>query len=396
MGLLRKVVVLTMFCVVFAAPVALAREPNVPAPAPNMDALIDQQMQAVNMTDIEQYLKELQSEYQGYLPPLTLNTFLRMAKGEKGFEATAIFKALLSVLFYQMVSQGGLLIKIVILGVLGAVVGRLHETMKGTAAEIAQVIMYLIIMGVILVAFQQTTMMVKEAIVRMDDIMYAILPVLAALLTAMGQVTSAAILSPVVVMAVTAIGQVVQNWVLPLLMASGVLTVADGITSTVKVSRLAAIFKDVAIGILGLSFSVFVGISTGRSLLTGVADGVVLRTGKYAFKNFVPVLGSLMADSIETVAGAAAVIRSTVGFAGLVIVLLTCALPALRILGTMMIYRIASALLQPLGESKVSEALNKVAGLFMYLFGAVAAVGVMLYILITVVISTGNTAIMIR
>jgi stage III sporulation protein AE len=60
------------------------------------------------------------------------------------------------------------------------------------------------------------------------------------------------------------------------------------------------------------------------------------------------------------------------------------------------IYKLSGALIQPLGESSLGEAVNTMGNSLVLLVGALAAASVIFFLAVTVVVGAGNIAIMFR
>ncbi|HBK86634.1 MAG TPA: stage III sporulation protein AE, partial [Firmicutes bacterium] len=156
------------------------------------------------------------------------------------------------------------------------------------------------------------------------------------------------------------------------------------------------LLRDIGAGIMGILFMLFVGYNIAQATVGAVADGAAFRAGKFAVKAFLPVVGGMLSDGFETLAGCTALLGNTLSFVGVVGIALYCALPAIRIISLLAIYRIAAAVIEPLGGGLLAKSLNEISGIFTYFFGALTVVGVMLFILITVIVGTGNNALMLR
>ena len=59
-------------------------------------------------------------------------------------------------------------------------------------------------------------------------------------------------------------------------------------------------------------------------------------------------------------------------------------------------YRLAAALLQPLGAQELSESLHLLGNYLLLVFAAVAAVGLMFFIALTIIVGLSNVVVMLR
>ncbi|HBI27453.1 MAG TPA: hypothetical protein DDY25_06985 [Peptococcaceae bacterium] len=84
------------------------------------------------------------------------------------------------------------------------------------------------------------------------------------------------------------------------------------------------------------------------------------------------------------------------GIIGALGILLMCALPVVKILSVAVMYRLAAVLMEPIGAEQISENLHLLGNLLFIAFGAVAAVGLMFFIVLTIIVGLGNFSVMLR
>lgn len=142
--------------------------------------------------------------------------------------------------------------------------------------------------------------------------------------------------------------------------------------------------------------TVFLGVISVQGATAAVTDGITIRTAKFVTGNFVPVIGRMFTDATDTVISASVLLKNTVGIAGVAIVLIIAAFPAIKILMIAFIYKLAAALLQPLGGGPVIECLDIIAKSVIYVFAALAIVSFMFFLSLTVIIAAGNITMMMR
>jgi stage III sporulation protein AE len=88
----------------------------------------------------------------------------------------------------------------------------------------------------------------------------------------------------------------------------------------------------------------------------------------------VPVVGGMLADALETVVGVSLILKNGLSIVGLLFLFLFTVFPLIKIFALMLVYKVASAVVQPLGETELSEALNTLGNCLALVFSAVAAV----------------------
>ncbi|SIB79984.1 Stage III sporulation protein AE precursor [Mycobacteroides abscessus subsp. abscessus] len=183
---------------------------------------------------------------------------------------------------------------------------------------------------------------------------------------------------------------------LPLLFLSAVLSIVSVLSENYNVTQLANLLRNWSIGLLGLFVTIFLGVISVQGASAAITDGVTLRTAKFITGNFIPVIGRMFTDATDTVISASVLLKNTVGIAGVAILLIIAAFPAIKILMIAFIYKFAAAVLQPLGGGPVIACLDIISKSVIYVFAALALVSLMFFLSITVIIAAGNLTMMMR
>lgn len=129
---------------------------------------------------------------------------------------------------------------------------------------------------------------------------------------------------------------------------------------------------------------------------TSTVDGISIRTAKFASKNFIPIVGGIFSDTVDTIVGCSLILKNAIGFAGLLVVFLTTLFPVIKILALVFIYKFAGAVIQPLGEDAMVKCLNDMASHLTFIAITVSSVALMFFVAITVIIASGNITVMMR
>jgi stage III sporulation protein AE len=267
---------------------------------------------------------------------------------------------------------------------------------RGTVSKVAYGIAYLVLLVLAVNSFRSATSYAGEAIQRMVQFMLAMVPLLLTLLAGTGSVASVTVLHPLIVFMIHTVGTFIHLFVFPLLFFSAVLHIVSSISDRYKVTQLANLLRNVAVGVMGIMFTVFLGVLSIQGATGAVADGVALQTAKFVAGNFVPVVGRMFSDAADAVLSASLLVKNAIGLAGVIILLFLCAFPAIKIMVLALIYNVAGAALQPLGNSPITACLQMIGKTLIYVFAALAAVGLMFFLAVTIILTAGNAAIMIR
>ena len=250
----------------------------------------------------------------------------------------------------------------------------------GKAARYAGLIMT---MAFLVVDLREHVALAEESVGRMSEMMQAIFPLMVTLLAAVGGTASSAFYQPAVMAAAGSMTTLISHVTLPF---------ADGL----RISRLRRLLRQVAEWTLGFGFTVFIGVMTVQGVSAAAVDGVSIRTAKYAMDNFIPIVGGMFADTVDTLVGCSLIVQNAVGVLGLILLLGALAAPLLRTVVTMFLYRAASALLQPIGDSPLARGMGDYAEVFSLLFIIQLSVGAMFLLLVAQLLTVANLTVMLR
>ncbi|WP_231891470.1 stage III sporulation protein AE [Paenibacillus swuensis] len=362
------------------------------------DALIERQADNLPTDQVEQFWDQLVHEYGGYLPDSKVPTFMELLiPGGDGFSLKDMFQGILKYFFHEILYNGKLLVSIVILTVFSMILETLQSAFERSAvSKIAYSITYMVIIILAINSFNVAIGYAKNAIESMIHFMMAMVPLLLTLLTSMGNVTTVTLMHPLIVFMIHTIGTLIYAIVFPLLFFSAVLHIVSFLSDKYKVTQLANLLRTISVGLLGVFLTVFLGVISVQGATGAVTDGVTLRTAKYVTGNFVPVVGRVFSDAADTVISASLLVKNGIGLAGVVIIIFLCAFPAIKILTLALIYNVAAAVMQPLGDNPIIGCLQTIGKSMIYVFAALATVGLMFFLSITIILTAGNVTVMMR
>lgn len=361
------------------------------------EEIVDSQLKGLEMDELKQFWDDIVHQYGGFLPESQKGSLYDFIKGSKDFSLKEWSAGLFKFAFHELISNGKLLGSLIMLTVFSMFLQSLQNAFeKGTVSKVAYAIVFMVLMIIALNSFHIAMNYTNQAIGSMVDFILALIPLLLALIASSGGVISAAFFHPVILFLMNISGVFIQNVILPMLFLATLLSIVSILTEHYKVTQLAALLRNWSIGLLGLFLTIFLGVISVQGASTAVTDGVALKTAKFITGNFIPVIGRMFSDATDTVISASVVLKNTVGIAGVGILLLIVAFPALKILIIAFIYKFAAAILQPLGGGPIISCLDIISKSVIYVFAALAMVSLMFFLSITVIIAAGNLTMMVR
>ena len=359
--------------------------------------LVDSQLKTMDLTELKQYWEEVTTKYGGFLPESQKGSLYDFIKGEKKFSFQQWGKGILKFAFQEFMSNGKLLGSLIMLTIFSMFLQSMQNAFEKSAiSKVAYSIVYMVLVIIALNSFHVVIDYTNEAIGTMISFVLALIPLLLALIAASGGLVSAAFFHPVILFLMNMSGLFMQYIILPLLFLATLLSIVSTMSDQYKVTQLAQLLRNWSIGLMGLFLTIFMGVISVQGASAAITDGVALRTAKFITGNFIPVIGRVFTDATDTVVSASGLLKNTVGIAGVAILLIIVAFPALKILMIAFVYKFAAAILQPLGGGPVISCLDIISKSVIYVFAALGIVSLMFFLSITVIVAAGNLTMMMR
>ncbi|KJS88323.1 MAG: stage III sporulation protein AE [Peptococcaceae bacterium BICA1-8] len=360
--------------------------------------LAENQLEVLDVREVEKLINQIDEEMTQLMPDFSINKLIQDLKnGEININTQVIINGGIKYLFKEVTANLALMGKLVLLAVICAVLTNLQNAFeKGTIAKLAYAVCFLVLVTLAISSFQMTMEIGQEAVNKMVTFMQALMPVLLTLLAALGGFTTTAILHPFILVTLGILSTLFSSVIFPLIYLEAVLKIVNNISDKFKVSRLAGLLKEATMFLLGLSFTLFIGALSLQGVGGAVADGISLRTAKFMTGAFIPVVGGLFADVLEAVIGGSLLLKNAVGLVGLVTIGFITLFPAIKIIAIVIIFKVAAALIQPIGDSNIADTIQSMGNSLIMIFASVATVALMFFLAIIIIVTAANVTVMLR
>ena len=187
-----------------------------------------------------------------------------------------------------------------------------------------------------------------SAIERTGGFMLVFVPVFAGITIASGGIASGGIYNMMILGASELFAGLTDSFLMPILSVTAVLAVSGSVFPNVSVESIVKLIKKLITWEMTVAMTLFTGFTTMKCTLAAKTDGAAAKTAKFIISGFVPIVGGAVSDAYSTVRGSFDVIRSTVGTAGNIAILIFVVPPLIELLvfrGVMWIGTAAAELL---------------------------------------------------
>ncbi len=273
-----------------------------------------------------------------------------------------------------------------LIGLLDALLGE----GQGSVKEIASFLCYGVCVAVLSGVMAAQLSLAAGAIGDICRLLEAFAPLLATLLSAVGATASAGMAQPLFIFLSGTVAKTVQGLLLPAVMSAGVLHIVGALTGRKQLDHMAGAIKSFAKWMIGGITTVFLSSMALRGMSVGGADSISFRTMKYALDKSLPLVGGVVAGSLDSVRGCTLLIKNAAGIAAVFIALGMVLTPLLRLAGMNLAFRITAALCAQLSDERMPKLLGDLADICRYMFACVAAVALMYVLTMGLIMALGG------
>lgn len=285
------------------------------------------------------------------------------------------------------------LIVIIIHSIFKAIIENLGNN---ASSKIVYFIQYLIIVTLITDSFLSVLDLTRDSISQIIDFMNLLIPLLSTLMLTTGSITTTGIIQPIILFMISFIGNFIANFIIPMLLISITLGIISNISDKIQIDRLAKFLKSSIVWILGIILTIFVCSLSIEGTLSSSVDGMTAKTAKAAVSNFIPVVGKILGDSVDSIIGCGNVLKNAVGVIGVIVLVGIVVLPILK-LGILWIsFYVLSGVCEVVADEKIVKLIAQISDSYKILLAILFSVSSMFIIGVTLVLKITNSSLMYR
>ena len=379
---MKKSILILIVMIIFLLPIKAYGNDEV-----NID---DEQMSKIN--GLYNYISNLDTGSE-LLKDMSPKEFVKnyMKSGQDSLERKEILKMTLGYLFKEVVASFKIIGQLIIIAIVCALLNNLQSAFSNEKlCNVAYFACFSVMIILIARGFYIGVELTQQVINSISDFMAALMPVLIMLLASVGSVSQAVVMDPIIMGVCTLGTKLYSSIIIPIICMSFVLDFVNNISSEYNIKNLTSLLKKFALWVQGIFLTIFVGIITIRGIVGSSFDLVTTKTAKFAMDSFIPVVGKTLSDAFATVASYTLLLKNSISLLGVVVLIAIILLPIIKIFVMGFMYKLTSALLQPVSDSKVTAIIDAAGGSLMLLGSCIICVSVMFFIMIAIIAATGK------
>ncbi|MDA8193017.1 MAG: stage III sporulation protein AE [Thermaerobacter sp.] len=362
--------------------------------AASLPTVVQQQAKTLDTSALDRQLNQLVRGHPGVAIPGVGQIVSDLLHHQNPFNPQTLLRALALAAAGDLATESRLLGIILLLAVMGALLGRLGESVAGSErggmVQVSRLVVLSALMLVALRSFGLAVGLVTSLVGELVHLMEATIPLLVVLMAGSGAIASAGIFHPLMLATVNLVAVLTKRWVLPLILLATIVELVGDWLPRFSLKNLALLLRQTGLTLLGGLMTIFLGVMTVQGAAGSVADGVTLKTGKFLASTFVPVVGKMFSDAMEAVLGSSLLLKNAVSVVGALAIIVTVTFPLVKLFLMMFLFRVGAAAAQPLDVDGVSDTLATMATAVGWLVAIAGSVALMFFLVLTVVVSTTN------
>ncbi len=283
----------------------------------------------------------------------------KIADGDRVFGIEEVINKLTDVLFGELSRSKSSLAAIL---TLAAAAGLLRlSTTSGEVHNAAYFCVYAIMSATCVRLLSETAGYGSEVVHSLCDFITKLSPIFLGLVATTGKITSAAAFSPVLSGAVYVFTLVMDTVITPLVYMSAIFGIVGNISAKMQLASFNKLLRSLAKWVLTALFTIFTSITALYGFNAPVLDALGAKGAKFAVGTLVPVVGGMLADTVDTVVGGTRVLKNAVGSAGMLVVIVIAAFPVIKVWVIWFLLRLSAAIAEPLCDKRMSIMLTDIA-----------------------------------
>ncbi len=249
--------------------------------------------------------------------------------------------------------------KLFLLIILSSLIQNLASAFKtSSVSQIAFYINYIIIINNLFFAFKNSFSITKTLLSNLINLINSALPLIINLIFMTGKISSSTIFNPIIFF-VSDIMILLINFLLPAINFFFVLQIINNLTDKNLITNLALLTKNLISLSLKIIAFFFMSILSLQRLAAPLMENFFIKSTKFAV-DLIPFVGETFTDAVDSIISWAYLIKNGVLISFIIAIIFFCMAPILNLTAFVLIYKIFSAVTQPICNKQILNCLESI------------------------------------
>ncbi len=308
--------------------------------------------------------------------------------GRKTFSITGILDDLKQVVANEIKNNISTFTGLISIAVIAAVFTNFSYAFHNVqVADTGFYVAYLLLFSILTGSFITASSMAAQTLSSLLELMKALVPsyfIAVAFSTGAG---TSMVYYQITLFLITFVDVLLIKIIIPMINIYLVISMANNLSKEDLLSKLTELLETVMSWGLKTLVGVVVGFNAVQGLITPVSDKMK-KSLLFKAAGAVPGVGDIFGTVAESVLGAGVLLKNAIGVTGVVVIIILCAVPVIKLAVMTLIYKVSSAAVQPISDKRMLKCISASADACMFLLQTVIVGAVLFIITITIVAAT--------
>ena len=346
-----------------------------------MDSYICAQMSQYDLQKMQEGFANL---FPGY--DIDMNElFLMIMQGKAGSAVRMFFEGIMEGIKGEMGGMRSVMITIIVIGIVSALFSSFSDIFAGQqVSQVGFYFLYLFLIAVLTKAFVYVSEIAVGTIENVVIFVKLFIPTWFMAVGAASGTATAGIYYQVMLLAAYLIESFLLSAVIPFVYSYVVLALLNGIWAEERLTLLLDFMKKGAEIALKITMGAITSFSLVQAVIVPVLDELKISSFRKAV-SYVPGIGNVAEGVTELVIGSAVLIKNSLGVLLLVLLLLACVIPLLKILMVVGLVKLGAAITGIISDKRISGCSDRVGEGCFLLFRCVFTAAALFIIVVAIV-----------
>lgn len=310
----------------------------------------------------------------------------KIVNGNVPFSVQDILSAIANGIADNLTHDKKTYVYIIIIAIMGAVISNFSKLLQGKkVSEMAFYSTYILFFSILVTAFFHLNNIAQETIGKLFDFMKVLSPAYFMCVSFSSGSMAGSVYYQTTLVIITLVNYMLIKLALPAIQIYFLLQLADQLSEDNMFSKLSELIHDIISSFMKGIFGVVMGINVIQGLVVPVAaqtrQSLIVKIG-----SAIPCIGSTVSSAAGTILCAGKLVKNAVGVTGIIVVLIICAVPLLKLVIGRFMYQAVTVLIQPVSDKRIIKCLGAITEALRLQIYAVG-VGCMMFVISIAIIS---------
>ncbi len=323
--------------------------------------------------------------------PITFREMLKgLMSGDIEFSLSLVGDMIKNQLFGGFKQHKSSIVQILILVLIASVFANFSNVFQNKqVSEISFYVVYMLLITLSIGTFRMLVETASHNLEQLVSFMKVLAPVyFLATAFATGSVTSVAFYNIVLVL-IFLVELLILNMLIPLVQVFLVIRMMNYLATEDYLSKFAELLETLITWTMKTVLAAVIGINVIQGILGPAIDSLKRNVVTKSAES-IPLIGDAIGGVTEVVLGTAVVIKNGIGIAGAIVCIIISLVPIIQIALITLLYKLVSAIIQPISDKRVVGCVSSVADGANMLLRVVFTTGVLFLLTIAIVAATAG------